>query len=55
MNTIKKFSTFDELKSFENKSLNYETIIKKHHVFEKVIKEIRSIKITKDNQTRENR
>lgn len=51
MNTVRKFTTFDELKSCENKTAKYSSSLKKHNAFEKVIMEIRSIKITKVNQT----
>ncbi len=52
MNTVRKFTTFDELKSCENKSVKFASSLKKHNAFEKVIMEIRSIKTTKIKQTR---
>ena len=50
MNTIKKFTTFDELKSCENKDIEYTSSLLKHNDFEKVIREIRLSKITKVNR-----
>jgi hypothetical protein len=50
MNTVKKFKTFEELKSFESKPEKYPISKKKHNEFEKVIMNIRSIKISQDNQ-----
>ncbi len=52
MNTVKKFTTFEELKACENKTSKYSSILKKHTNFEKVIKEIRSIKIINDGQAK---
>lgn len=51
MNVVKKFTTFDELKSCENKAGSYALSLKKHNDFKKVIMEIRSIKILQANQT----
>ncbi len=45
MNAVKKFTTFDELKSCENKTLKYASSLKKHNDFKKMIMDIRSIKI----------
>jgi hypothetical protein len=39
---VKKFATFDELKSYESKSVNEALSLKKHKMFEKFIKELRS-------------
>ncbi len=47
MNTIRKFTTFDELKSCDDNTAKYAHSLKKHNTFEKVIREIRSTKITK--------
>ena len=51
MNTVKKFDTFDELKSCENKTMNHATILKKHNKLKKVITEIKSIKNSQSAQT----
>lgn len=50
MKAVKKFATFEELKSYETKTTNYEVSLKKHSNFEKVIKEIRYNKVGKSNQ-----
>ena len=42
MKTVKKFTTFDELKSYEGKTVNQTLSLKKHKMFEKFIKELRS-------------
>lgn len=55
MNTVRKFTTFDDLKSCENKTVKFESSLKKHNAFEKVIMEIRSIKTTQVNQTKPKR
>lgn len=52
MNTVRKFTTFDELKSCENKTVEIASSLKKHNAFEKVIMEIRSVKTNKFNQTK---
>ena len=52
MNAVKKFTTFDELKSCENKTAKYALSLRKHNEFEKVIIEIRSAKIIKLSQTK---
>jgi hypothetical protein len=44
MKAVRKFSTFDDLKSCENKTEKLESSLKKHNAFEKVILEIRSNK-----------
>ena len=51
MNSVKKFTTFDELKSCERKSMKYASSLKKHKAFEKVIMNIRHIKILQTNQS----
>jgi hypothetical protein len=50
MKAVKKFATFEDLKSYESKTMNYEVSLKKHSNFEKVIKNIRSDKVGKSNQ-----
>lgn len=40
MKTVKKFTTFEELKSYETKATHNVLNLKKHKIFEKVIKEI---------------
>lgn len=52
MNIVKKFTTFEALKSCENKTGNYSTKLKKHNNFEKVITEIRSILTNKGNKSK---
>jgi len=52
MNSVKKFTTFDELKSCESRKLTYASSLKKHNDFEKLIIDIRSIKIIQVNQTK---
>lgn len=52
MITVKKYSTFQDLKASEGKVLNYKMRIKKHNEFENFIKAISSIfnkKSTPDN------
>ncbi len=53
MKTVKKFASFQDLKSTENKTLKYSLSLKKHNDFEKVILEIRSVKINQANQSQE--
>ncbi len=50
MKAVKKFETFEDLKSYESKTMNYEVSLKKHNNFEKVIKDIRSNKVGKSSQ-----
>jgi hypothetical protein len=50
MKAVKKFSTFDELKSCETKTMKDASSLKKHDDFKKVILDIRAIKIVQDNQ-----
>ena len=45
MNKVKKFTTFEELKSCESKTEKNVSSLKKHNEFEKVIMYIRSIKL----------
>jgi hypothetical protein len=52
MNTVKKFTTFDDLKSYENKTVEIASSLEKHNAFKKVIKEIRSVKTNKVSQTK---
>lgn len=52
MNIVKKFTTFEALKSCENKTAKYSTKLKKHNDFEKVITEIRSIGIIRGSKTK---
>lgn len=42
MKTIKKYTTFEGLKSSEKKSTDYEKTLKKHCEFEKAIRAIQS-------------
>jgi hypothetical protein len=50
MNKVKKFTTFDELKSCESKTVKYASALKKHEDFEKVIMEIQAIKMLQINK-----
>lgn len=50
MKAVKKFETFEDLKSYESKTINYEVSLKKHSDFEKVIKDLRANKVDKSNQ-----
>ncbi len=43
MKTVKKFTTFEDLKSYESKTMNNTISLKKHKVFERIIKEIKSL------------
>jgi hypothetical protein len=54
MNTVKKFETFEQLKSCENKAVNYAMSLRKHNKFNKVIMNIRAIKKLQDNQSNPN-
>ena len=51
MKAVKKFATFEDLKSYESKTKNYEVSLKKHSNFEKVIKDFISHKVGKNNQS----
>ncbi|MGN6266488.1 MAG: hypothetical protein ACTHM5_12475 [Ginsengibacter sp.] len=48
MKVVKKFTTFEELKSTERDTKNPVERLKKHEAFEKVIKEIRADKVEKE-------
>ena len=52
MQTVKKFTTFNDLKSFERKTTEYTVRLKKHNDFEKFIKDIRSIKVHEGNENK---
>jgi hypothetical protein len=47
MKTVRKFTSFEDLKSSENKTVDYKSSMKKHNDFESVIKYIYSIKVHK--------
>lgn len=49
MKTVKKFTSFDDLKSYESKAIDKVLSLKKHKRFEKIIKEIRSFIPRKNN------
>ena len=51
MNTVRKFTSFDELKSCESKPVNRASRLKKHRDFEKVIMEIRAAKKLQVNKS----
>ncbi len=50
MKTVRKFSTFDELKSYESKTMKCPLSLKQHDDFKKVILDIRAIKIVQDKK-----
>jgi hypothetical protein len=52
MKPVKKFTTFEDLKSCESKTTDHSLSLKKHNDFEKVIKDIRSAKVQNNNQSR---
>lgn len=52
MKAVKKFTTFEELKSYESDTKNPIERLKKHEAFEKVIKDIRPHKVGKSDHTR---
>lgn len=52
MKAAKKFTTFEELKSYESNTKNPIERLKKHEAFEKVIKDIRSLKVSKSDRTK---
>ena len=52
MNAVKKFATFDELKSCESKAVKYALSLKKHIEFEKVVMEIMAAKKRQANPAR---
>ena len=43
MKTVKKFTTFEDLKSYESKTTKNIVSLKKHKVFKKIIMEIKSL------------
>jgi hypothetical protein len=43
MKAVRKFTTFEELKSCESKTMKDASSLKKHNDFEKVIMDIRSV------------
>ncbi len=45
MKTVKKYNSFEELKSTEAKRSEISEILKRHSAFEKAIKEISSFKV----------
>lgn len=47
MKSVKKFKTFDELKSCENKKMDEVSALKNHFDFEKLLTEIRKVKENK--------
>ena len=47
MKKVRKFDTFDELKSSETDPADYALSLKRHSVFEAVIKEIMAIRLKK--------
>jgi hypothetical protein len=49
MKTVKKFETFEEMKSCEQKTADSIATLKKHKDFEKVIMEINAAKVFQDN------
>lgn len=49
MKPVKKFKTFDELKSCENKEMDKASTLKYHFDFEKLLAEIRKVKEHKIN------
>lgn len=51
MNAIKKYTTFDKLKSSKNNTVKDASALKKHTDFEKFIMAIKAVKIIQDNQT----
>lgn len=48
MKTVKKYATFEDLKSSEEKTMEYKVSIKKHNEFERIIKMIYSIRVHKN-------
>jgi len=51
MKTVRKFTTFDELKSCKKRTSGFSLNMKNHNDFEKAIKDIRSLKVHKNNQS----
>ncbi|MEX2569470.1 MAG: hypothetical protein WD431_26245 [Cyclobacteriaceae bacterium] len=52
MKAVKKFTSFDQLKSDESRIAKDSSSLKRHNEFEKVIKNIRSEKRLQANQTK---
>jgi hypothetical protein len=52
MKAVKKFSTFEDLKSYESKPLNYKASLKKHQEFEKIIMDMKVKKVHKGDKSR---
>lgn len=50
MKSVKKYTTFVELKSFENKVSDSALSLKRHSDFEAIVKHIRDSKTSKGNQ-----
>ncbi|HCS20478.1 MAG TPA: hypothetical protein DIW47_07940 [Bacteroidetes bacterium] len=50
MKKVKKFDSFDELKSSEKNTMDQALRLRRHFDFEKVIKEIMSLKFKKNNR-----
>lgn len=44
MKTVKKYTSFEDLKSSEKRPEDYKVSLKKHNAFEKILKAIYSIK-----------
>ena len=55
MSSVKKFASFDEMKSCESKTVKYESSLKKHKDFEKIIMAIRSVIKHQSNQPKPKR
>ena len=55
MKGVKKFTTFEELKSCESNPVNYALRAKKHKEFQKVIMDIRSVKTHQSSHTKTTR
>jgi hypothetical protein len=53
MKAVKKFTSFNDLKSSELKTKNYSLSLKKHKNFEKVILEIRFVEMKQANQSQQ--
>ena len=54
MKTVRKFSTFEDLKSCEDRLLKSAVSLEKHNNFKKVILDIRAIKIVQDQKRKSN-
>ncbi len=52
MKAVKKFTTFEDLKLYESKTVDYAVRLKKHKEFEKVIMDIRSNKVRKSSNSK---